>query len=209
MVKKVAEFVAREVGDFDTLADLAAAEFWKNVTAERVSEHAATAASQGHTDWFTWAYSRLAAHRPELVSHFRQAAQRHGISLPTAPDPIPHLRSALNAFRLSQDGLAAVGRMQSEQAAPHSSFLSDVLHAMPPPDARQVAYFLAPTSVWGELRAAEMPLTLDYAVRIGTPAVEWLGNVIYFYRRDLFSALRRAAAKLDRKSQSNGMRKRA
>lgn len=188
---RIVEFISKEVGDQDSLADLKTTGLWDAVRPEHFAERIEAGAKRGVLGYW---YSRLSYHRPDLVRLYVDAVKRAGYALPAKPEPIQWLRPALNAFLLSPEALDATKTLFDP--APAGSFLASLAELSPPPEPRQLAYLIA-NGFWDRITADELKPTLERALRISQEAVEWLVNWLRFYRLDLMPSLRQAAIELD------------
>ena len=188
---RIVEFVSKEVGDQDSLADLKTAGLWGAVRTKHFASRIEAGARSGVLGYW---YSRLSYHRPDLVPFYVDAVKRAGYPLPAKPEPIQWLRPALNAFLLSPEALDVSKTLFD--SAPPDSFLANLAELSPPPEPKQLA-FLSANGFWGRITADELKPTLERALRISQDAVEWLVNWLRFYRLDLMPALRQAAIELD------------
>lgn len=188
---RIVEFISKEVGDQDSLADVKTIGLWDSVRPEHFADRIEAGARSGVLGYW---YSRLSYHRPDLVPLYVDAVKRAGFALPAKPEPIQWLRPALNAFLLSPEALEATKTLFDP--APPGSFLSDLAELSPPPEPKQLAYLIA-NGYWTRISAEELKPTLDRALRIGQEAVEWLVGWLSFYRLDLMPSLRQAATELD------------
>lgn len=186
----IIEFISSEVGDKDSLADVKTIGLWESVRPEHLVDRIEAGARSGVLGYW---YSRLSYHRPDLVPLYVAAVRGAGFVLPATPEPIQWLRPALNAFLLSPEALATIPTFYERGSL--RSFLDDI--RLPPPEPRQVAYMLA-NGLWERITAEELKPTLERALRIGHDALEWLAELLRFYRVDLMPALRAAANELDR-----------
>ena len=188
---RIVEFISKEVGDQDSLADVKTIGLWDLVRPEHFADRMEAGARSGVLGYW---YARLSYHRPDLVPLYVDAVKRAGFALPAKPEPIQWLRPALNAFRLSPEALEATKTLFDP--APPGSFLSDLAELSPPPEPKQLAYLIA-NGYWTRISAEELKPTLERALRIGQEAVEWLVGWLRFYRLDLMPSLRQAATELD------------
>lgn len=187
----IVEFISKEVGDQDSLADVKTIGLWDAVRPEHFTDRIQAGARSGVLSFW---YSRLSYYRPELVPLYVDAVRRAGFALPAKPEPIQWLRPALNAFLLSPEALEETKTLFDP--APPGTFLANLAELSPPPKPRQLAYLIA-NGCWSRIRPEELKPTLERALRIGQDAVEWLVGWLRFYRLDLMPSLRQVANELD------------
>lgn len=188
---RIVEFISKEAGDQESLADVKTIGLWDAVRSEHFADRIEAGARSGALGYW---YSRLSYYRPELVPRYADAVRQAGFSLPAKPEPIQWLRPALNAFLLSPEALEETKTLFDP--APPGSFLANLAELSPPPEPKQLAYLIA-NGYWSRIRPEELKPTLERALHIGQDAVEWLVGWLRFYRLDLMPAVRQAAIELD------------